>query len=130
MLVSNLYQQLYHKMNIKQHKTALTNCFSTKNASREGMNCSSIKISLDFGRRFTCVWIKCSFLLFTSHLQVYLEKVEQCPAPQVMPQFVFLMWKNTGATQAFKSESKSRQRGLFKISTSRFPFLSQESVQC
>lgn len=41
MLVSNPYQQLYHKMKIKQQKITFINCFSTNNASGEGINSSS-----------------------------------------------------------------------------------------
>lgn len=36
-LVSNLYQQLYHKMNIQQQKAVSSNCFSTNNAFSGGI---------------------------------------------------------------------------------------------
>lgn len=146
-------------MNIKQQKTAFINCFSTNNASGEGISSSSTIETLGFSR-FTWVWMRwpvlgvavsdpagrgtpgdctaCTisslnvhpadtkgvtsqktFIPFTSHFQVHLEKVEECPAPQIISCYLYF---SCGAVQVFKSESKPRQRYLFKIPTSKFLF--------
>lgn len=72
-------------------------------------------------------WARNHFHLFPAIPRCIWRKQSSACTPNDAMLVVFLMWKNTGAV--FKSESESRQSGLFKISTSKLPFLFQESMQ-